>query len=104
MIKIEVILNKDHLEDVLRCISDLEISMLNFYEVSSIGNHIEQATIYRGVSHSSSYTSKTKLEILTTSDKVLQFKACLENLVKDNGHLAPIEIFVSEINEAYQIS
>jgi len=103
MVKIEVILNKDHLEEVLRCISGVEISMLNFFEVNSIGNGIEQATIYRGVSHSSSYTLKTKLEILTGPDMVMEFKGCIEKLVKENTHLAPIEIFVTAINEFYQI-
>jgi len=104
MVKIEIIINKNHAEEILQCISGMEINMLNFYEVSSIGHHVEQPTIYRGVNHTSSYTTKTKLEILTDKAKVVELKACLESLAKENGELAPFEIFVSPIHEVYQIS
>jgi len=104
MIKIELIINTDHLDEVLSCVSDLKISMLNFYEVNSIGNNIKKPTIYRGVTHSSSYTPKTKLEIITTEDMVLSIKGNIENSVNDNLRIAPIEIFVTEIKDTYQIS
>jgi len=103
MVKVEAILNIDDFEEVLICLSGLQISMLNFYEVNSIGNNIQKPTIYRGVSQSSSYAQKTKLEILTAPDQIVALKSCIQNLVRDNSKISPVEIYITQVNEVFQI-
>lgn len=103
MVKVEVVLSVDDLENVLYCISGLEISILNFYEINSIGNNIQKPTIYRGVSQSSSYAQKTKLEILTSTDQVGELKGCIEKLIRDNSKIKPVEFYITQVNEVFQI-
>ncbi|KEO73149.1 P-II family nitrogen regulator [Anditalea andensis] len=104
MVKIEIIINGDHIDDVLKSVSNLEINMLNFFEISSIGNPLDQTTVYRGVSHSKGYTSKIKIEILTSKEKISDLKTALSELVKNAPQLSPIEVFFTDIVEFSQFS
>jgi len=103
MVKVEATISVDDVEEVLMCISGLEISMLNFYEVNSIGNDIKKPTIYRGVSQTSSYSQKTKLEILTTAEQVTALQGCIAKLIRDNSKIRPVEIYITPVNEVFQI-
>lgn len=102
MVKIEAIIHVRHFEEILNCLNELEIFMVNYYDVSSLGEDIHNKTIYRGVSHSSSFTQKIKFEIFTTNDKAIDFKDRLKFNFKEQENELPIEFFIIDIKEAHQ--
>ena len=102
MKKIEAIIRTSRLEVIHRCIAELGVKFLTFYEVKGMG--LEQAKLqqYRGVLYEPTYIPRTKLEIITTENLVEPVIQCILREGR-TGEVGDGKIFVIDIQKAYRI-
>src|SRR5690554_4933636 len=102
MKKIEAIIRTSRLEVIHRCIAELGVKFLTFYEVKGVG--LEQAKLqqYRGVVYEATYIPRTKVEIITTENLVQRVIQCILREGR-TGEVIDGKIFVINIKQAYRI-
>ena len=102
MKKIEAIIRTSRFEVIHRCVAELGVKFLTFYEVKGMG--LEQAKLqqYRGVLYEPTYIPRTKLEIITTENLVEPVIQCILREGR-TGEVGDGKIFVINIQEAYRI-
>jgi nitrogen regulatory protein PII len=102
MKKIEAIIRTSHFYQVKEALHKIGIDFFTFEDVKGVGNQKAERTVYRGMEYDLGSIARTKLTLVTTSDRVDPIVDCIMTSAR-TGEIGDGKIFISSIDEVYRI-
>ncbi|MFN6946092.1 MAG: P-II family nitrogen regulator [Cytophagaceae bacterium] len=102
MKKIEAIIRSSHFNKVKEALHTIGIDFFTFEDVKGVGNQKSEKTIYRGHEYDLGSIARTKITIVTDSDKADEIINSIMSSAR-TGEIGDGKIFVSSIEQAFRI-
>ena len=102
MKKIEAIIKPFKLDEVKSALTKIGVQGMTVTEVKGFGRQRGHTEVYRGAEYKIDFLPKTKVELITTEEMVLQVIETIERAAK-TGKIGDGKIFISSVDEVIRI-
>ncbi len=102
MKKIEAIVKPFKLDEVKQALSKIGVQGMTVSEVKGFGRQKGHTEIYRGAEYKIDFVAKSKIELVTTDEMVVQVIETIERSA-NTGKIGDGKIFILPVEEAIRI-
>jgi nitrogen regulatory protein P-II 1 len=100
--KIEAIIKPSKLDDVKSALSEIGVQGMTVSEVRGFGRTGGKTEVYRGSAYVVDFVPKLKIEIVSTTDMVLQILETIR-AAANTGHIGDGKIWVTSVDDVIRI-